>query len=143
LSYRTQTIIIANIVKKINQMIVGIGSDIVEHNTTKALNWDSDEAVRQRIFSAEELSICNTEKVIKFLSGRFAAKEAVLKCIGTGMQEGISLKDIQILSDNHGKPVIKLIGQIKIISNKRGINLWHVSITHSSNHSVAFVIAES
>jgi len=124
-------------------MIIGMGCDIVEHKRTKALKWDIDKTVQQRIFSAEEMKLYKTEKAIRFLSGRFAAKEAVLKCIGTGMIDTISLKDIKILSDNLGKPVVKLAGSIKKISNTRGIKLWHISITHSSSNSVAFVIAES
>ncbi|MCU7549819.1 holo-ACP synthase [Chitinophagaceae bacterium LB-8] len=124
-------------------MIVGIGCDIVEHRITEQLEWHSDTKVLKRIFSTQELDLYDKEKSSRFLAGRFAAKEAVLKCIGTGMQDGISLLDIQILPNSLGKPYINLTGQIKIISDEMGINLWHISITHSSNNSVAFVIAES
>jgi holo-[acyl-carrier protein] synthase len=126
-------------------MIIGIGCDIVEHSVTEQLKWHLDLKTRQRFFSLQEIDLHRNRinASVKFLSGRFAAKEAVLKCIGTGMEDGISLTDIEILSDKRGKPTIILKGDIKNISEEIGINLWHVSITHSSSCSMAFVIAES
>jgi holo-[acyl-carrier protein] synthase len=124
-------------------MIVGIGCDIVDHSTTEQLEWESDPKALQRIFSQPELNLYYKKRNLKFLAGRFAAKEAVLKCIGTGMRDGISLTDIQILPDHLEKPIIKLTGEVEKISDQMSINLWHVSITHSLNCSIAFVIAES
>lgn len=124
-------------------MIIGIGCDIVEHNITKELKWDTNEELLLRIFSQNEMDLFIDQKTIKFISGRFAAKEAVLKCLGTGMQDGISLKEIQILKSESGKPIIELSGDVKEISNNIGVSVWHISITHSKGYSVAFVIAES
>lgn len=123
-------------------MIKGIGCDIVEHAITAKLKWESDIDLLRRIFSEKELVIYESKKSIKFLCGRFAAKEAVVKCLGTGMQDGISLSDIQILQGETGKAEIELLGKIKNISDEFHINLWHISITHSTSFSMAFVIAE-
>jgi holo-[acyl-carrier protein] synthase len=123
-------------------MIVGVGCDLVEHRITEQLGWESDEGLLNRIFSSEELDLYHTKKKVDFLSGRFAAKEAVLKCLGTGMQDGISLTDIHVLQSNMGQPKIELSGEPKKISDKMGIFLWHVSISHSTSHSLAFVVAE-
>jgi holo-[acyl-carrier protein] synthase len=123
-------------------MIIGIGCDIVEHQLTKQLNWEADMELLKGSFSPGELELYHTKKTTRFLSGRFAAKEAVLKCLGTGMHDGISLASIEILQNEIGKPEVKLSGEVKRISNKLGINLWHVSITHSTGHSMAFVVAE-
>ena len=123
-------------------MIIGIGCDIVEHNTTKLLKWESDSNLLHRIFSTKELELYNIQKKTEFIAGRFAAKEAVLKCLGTGMRDGISLPDIQILRLENGKPIVKLGGDVKEISDKLGIGSWHISITHTTNYSYAFVIAE-
>jgi len=123
-------------------MIVGIGCDIVEHDTTTNLNWGSDSSIQKRIFSQKELEIYSYKTDIKFLAGRFAAKEAILKCLGTGMQDGIALPDIQIIQSDNGKPLIEPQGKFKLISDAMGISTWHISIAHSSNHSVAFAIAE-
>lgn len=123
-------------------MIIGIGCDIVEHNEIINLNWGPDIAIQKRIFTKKELEIYSRKKEITFLAGRFAAKEAVLKCLGTGMQDGIALTDIQVLQSKSGKPLIELFDETKRIADKIQVNFWHLSITHSTNHSIAFVIAE-
>lgn len=124
-------------------MIIGIGCDMVDHNETELLQWETDKETLHRIFSRQELNLYHEKRTLKFLAGRFAAKEAVLKCVGTGMQDGISLRDIQITCSDFERPAIQLEGQIKKISDSLGISSWHVSITHTTNYSVAFVIAET
>lgn len=123
-------------------MIVGIGCDIVEHLTTERLNWESDTSLLKRIFSPMEIELYNSDKSIKFIAGRYAAKEAVLKCLGTGIYDGISLAHIQILRSSDGKPTIELFGSVKKVCDSMEINLWHITITHASDCSVAFVVAE-
>lgn len=123
-------------------MIIGIGCDIVDHEVSKKLNWGTDFSVLQRIFSKRELYILSS-KELKFLSGRFAAKEAVVKCLGKGMYDGIALSDIHILQTEDSCPLIELSGEVKNLSERLKINRWHVSITHCSQYSMAYVIAES
>jgi holo-[acyl-carrier protein] synthase len=126
-------------------MIIGIGCDLVEHSITEQLKWDSDPEMLHRFFSLSELEFynnTNTNKTVRFISGRFAVKEAVLKCIGTGMRDGISLTEINVFQEKTGAPKISLVGEVKKISDEKGISLWHVSITHSPSYSCAFVIAE-
>ena len=124
-------------------MIIGIGCDIVNHERVKKLNWSSDSDVQHHILSDEEYQLYQKAKDIKFIAGRFAAKEAVVKCLGTGMEDGISLTNIQILQTIEGAPKIVVTGpEIELIKQK-GIESWHVSISHSVGFSVAFVIAEA
>jgi len=123
-------------------MIVGIGCDVVDHNQTKELDWDSDTKLQNRILTQIEIEVYNKNRTLEFIIGRFAAKEAVLKCLGTGMIDGISLKDIQINRLENGKPEVELFGEARTISENMGINSWYISISHSSNHSFAFVVAE-
>lgn len=123
-------------------MIVGIGCDIIENEITKILDWESNISTLNRIFSKRELDIYLPKRDNKFLRGRFAAKEAIVKCLGTGMRDGMSLSDIQILSSEKGQPVIELSGDIKIISDNMKINLWHITISHSDKFTMAFVVAE-
>lgn len=124
-------------------MIIGIGCDIVEHQEAQKLKWDSNSTVQKRIFSKKELEIYSSSNSIKFLCGRFAAKEAILKCLGTGMEDGIALSDVQILKSESGKPYAQLQGNVLRISEKLGIKFWHITITHSLNFSMAHVVAES
>lgn len=123
-------------------MIIGIGCDIVEHALTEKLNWLTNIEVQQRIFSQRELELYSVNKTVKFLAGRFAAKEAILKSLGTGMEDGLLLTSIQILQTKNGKPTVTLDGEVKRISDLMQINFWHVSISHTTNYSYAFVIAE-
>lgn len=123
-------------------MIIGIGCDIVEHEISKSLKWDSDISILRRIFSEVEINIYYANNDLNFLSGRFAAKEAVLKSLGMGMQDGIALPDIQILQTREGTPVIMLSGKVKEVSDEKCVISWNISITYSANYSLAFVIAE-
>ena len=123
-------------------MIIGIGCDIVDHKLAKKLNWTADDNFINRVFSFQEKETYNKNKKVSFLTGRFAAKEAVLKCLGTGMYDGLSLKDIEIIQLENGQPKIQLKGEVRKISNKLGINKWFISISHSLTSSIAKVIAE-
>ena len=123
-------------------MIIGIGCDVVEHDITVNLGWTSNSRTLQRVFSSKELKLYEVNKTDKFLSGRFAAKEAILKCLGTGMKDGIALNDIQILQTHQGGPFILLKGQVKKIAEQKGIDTWHISISHSLSTSFSFVVAE-
>ena len=122
--------------------IIGIGCDITSHEVTDRLNWNSDKGVLERIFSKSEIDLYKENSSITFLCGRFAAKEALLKSIGTGMEDGISLKDIEVIRLPNGQPTIKVTGRVKEIADSLGINNWQVSISHSDKSSIAFIIAE-
>jgi holo-[acyl-carrier protein] synthase len=123
-------------------MVIGVGCDIVGHQLTGDLNWATNTSVQNRIFSNKELAIYQANKEISFLAGRFAAKEAVLKCLGTGMQDGISLTEIEVIKNDLGKPILTLSGQVKELSDNKGINNWQISISHCSEHSMAIALAE-
>jgi holo-[acyl-carrier-protein] synthase len=125
-------------------MIIGIGTDIVEHaQNAKLLTFDELGRFPDRILSENEASIYKQKPTIAFISGRFAAKEAVLKALGIGMYDSISLKNIEIKTTKHGKPTVALSGEIKIVAEDMNVKKWHLSISHSENFSIAIAIAES
>ena len=124
-------------------MIIGVGCDIVDHLQAMQLEWDSDSHAQNRIFSDAEMNLYKQNNNIHFLAGRFAVKESVLKCLKTGMVDGISLTEIEILKGSSGDPEIKLSGQVKLLAGKLGINTWHVSISHGADKTIAYVIAET
>ena len=124
-------------------MIIGIGSDTVEHGVIQKLKWDIDLHLQKRIFSLQELNLYATNSTIAFLAGRFAVKEAVLKCLGLGMEDGVSLTDIQTLKLKNGCPILKVEGETNKIALKMNIDTCHISLSHTSNLSIAFVVAES
>lgn len=122
-------------------MLISIGCDIAEHDIAEKLNWRTDLKMRSRIFTTIELNQCNSSEEIQFLCGRFAAKEAVLKCLGTGFQDGISPTEIEIIKSESGLPKISLYGNTAIKAEELNIQIWHVSISHSTNYSIAIVTA--
>ncbi len=122
-------------------MILGIGCDITEHNIARKFNWDKDTALQHSIFSESELSLSHNNRMIEFLCGRFAAKEAVAKCLKTGFSDRCSAHEIEILSSESGVPFIKLSGNTKKFANEIGVGEWQVSISHSRDYSISFVIA--
>lgn len=124
-------------------MIVGIGCDIVNHERVEKLNWSSDLNVQRHMLSDDEFLLYQKTNNIKFIAGRFAAKEAVLKCLGTGMVDGISLTNIQILQTVEGQPQIVISGPEADLVKQKGIGSWHVSISHTVGFSMAVVVAES
>ncbi len=122
-------------------MIIGIGSDIVsvEHiaNCYKKQSW----AFVHRILGKLELDYFaqisdNRAMSVSYLARRFAAKEAALKALGTGITPEMDLRDVQILNDFKGKPELRI--------EKPGLfpNRAHVTITDNHRDVVAFVILE-
>lgn len=77
------------------------------------------------------------------LAGRFAAKEAVLKMLGTGWRGKIAWTDIEILNNQFGQPQVKLSGEVKKIASRLGVEEVSLSITHTANFVIASAVARS
>ncbi len=121
-------------------MIIGIGVDIVEIERFKRLTERWGERLLNRIFTQREIDYCLSKKnPYQHLAGRFAAKEAVSKAISTGWSGIFRWKDVEVLNDERGKPVVIVYNQLKERFNSC---LFHVSISHSLNYAVSFVIIE-
>lgn len=121
-------------------MISGIGIDIVEIDRFQASIERFGERFYHKIFSPNELQYCQ-KKVnwIESLAVRWAAKEAFSKAIGTGWRKPFHWKDIEIVNDQAGKPFISLKGELVNLSKNKMI---HLSLSHSKNNAIAFVIIE-
>lgn len=116
-------------------MIIGIGIDIIELSRVQEIINNQPRFVDRILTPAEKevyVTLTNHRKV-EFLAGRFSAKEAFSKAIGTGIGKEVSFQDISILSDELGKPVMKCVGEHRFI---------HVSISHSQHYAVSQVIIE-
>jgi holo-[acyl-carrier protein] synthase len=95
-----------------------------------------------RVFTASEQKYAsvNPKRYYEHLAGRFAAKEAVLKVLGTGWRGGIAWTDIEVVRDPSGQPRIALTGECARIAGEIGIARWHVSISHIETHATASAI---
>ena len=85
-----------------------------------------------RCFTPSEQDYCSRspKRYYEHLAGRFAAKEAVLKVLGTGWRGGIQWTDVEVLKEPSGQPRIRLTGECRRIADELGIVSWHVSISH-------------
>ncbi len=122
--------------------IIGNGVDIVDNK--RILKAIKNENFINRIFSKEEIYLSkNYKNKVNYFAKRFAAKEAFLKAIGTGLRGGTKFKEISVINNHLGKPSLNISNKITSIIRKkfRIKNFYiHVSLSDEKKHSIAFVI---
>lgn len=124
-------------------MIVAIGVDSIEIARIRRLLGDGGRFAA-RIFTAAERGYCEGRSdPAESFAARFCAKEAVMKCLGTGWNHGVRFVDIEVLRDAAGRPSLALAGLAARTAEGLGIRRWHLSMTHTDAAATAFVIAES
>ena len=122
-------------------MIIGIGCDIIEINRVeKAVQSDS---FKKRVFTEAEIAYCESRGKQQFASfaARFAAKEAVLKALGTGLRGG-ELVELEVLNDELGCPQMSLRGYHEELAKSKGVGKIHVTLSHSKDSAMAYVVLE-
>lgn len=123
-----------------NQMIQGIGTDIIEVKRIEQSIQRYGQRFLDRIYTAEEQAYCLKHRDSgRHLAGRFAAKEAVVKALGTGLRGIVGWLDIEIVNDSFGKPDVKLSHRL---SEMAGASTFHITISHCHDYAVAFAIRE-
>ena len=122
--------------------ILGHGIDIVETSRIRALVENHADHFLDRVFTRAEQTYCskNPKRYFEHLAGRFAAKEAVLKVLGTGWRGGIAWTDVEVTKESSGQPKIVLTGECERIARELGISRWHISISHIETHATASAI---
>jgi len=125
-------------------MIVGIGIDHVEMAKFKADVESNQPDFVARIFTDSEIAYArNTDDYLQRLAGRFAAKEAALKALGTGWTPEVDWKQIEIRNDPSGRPRITLTGRAAELATAAGAKNFFVSISHSPHLATAHVVIET
>ena len=124
--------------------ILGHGIDIVETARIRDMVERHGQHFLDRVFTAAEQAYCrlNPKRFAEHLAGRFAAKEAVLKVLGTGWRGGIAWTDVEVIRADSGQPTLRLTGESARIAAERGITRWHISISHIETHATASAIGE-
>ena len=124
-------------------MIVGLGIDIAEIGRVKAAIERYGEHFLHRVFTAAEIDYCESYRNrFERYAGRFAAKEAAMKALGTGWRRGIRWVDIEVVRESSGKPTLRLGGEAGNRAEKLGVKNIVLSITHSADTALAEVIFE-
>jgi holo-[acyl-carrier protein] synthase len=123
--------------------ILGTGIDIVEVLRIAQMIEKHGELFITRVYTDHEIEYCSARKAAtQHYAGRWAAKEAVLKALGTGWRRGISWRDIEIRNDAKGAPTVQLRGGARDVMTAAHIAKLHVTISHCRNFAVAYVVAE-
>ncbi len=121
--------------------VIGIGTDIIECLRIARMIERHGELFINRVYTPHEIAYCRERKqATQHYAGRWAAKEAVLKAIGTGWKKGISWRDIEVHNIIGGKPIITLRGGARKVSNELGIDEMQISISHCRSHAVAYAL---
>ncbi|MHC5097784.1 MAG: holo-ACP synthase [Planctomycetota bacterium] len=122
--------------------IIAHGIDLVDFGRIEKMLEKHPKRFLDRVFTPTEQSDAdNTRNRIEKLAGRFAAKEAVMKLIGTGWRDGIAWTDIEVVNNPLGQPIVTVTGKVKELVNEKGIEQITLSITHTSNFAIASAVA--
>jgi holo-[acyl-carrier protein] synthase len=123
-------------------MILGLGTDIVEIVRIGEMIERHGELFLQRVYTEDEIKYCQRHKeALQHYAGRWAAKEAVMKTLGTGFTKGVGWKDIRVGKTKMGKPIIELVGGAKRVAELLGIDEVLITISHCRAYATATAVA--
>jgi len=120
------------------------GVDLIEITRVERMLTRYSDRFLERVFTPAEILYCRARPAE--LAARFAAKEAVAKALGVGVRmiarDGINWQDAEIIGDARGKPLVRLYGRAAERADELGLTEWAVSLSHTREHAVAFVVAQ-
>ena len=123
-------------------MILGIGTDIIKVERIQK-SMEANPRFAEKLFTPAEIEYCEA-RASKYQSyaARFAAKEAVMKALGTGWNGEVNWIDIEVVTSEKGSPTINLTGGAKDLADKLKVNNICLSLAHEKGYALAFVILE-
>ncbi len=125
-------------------MIRGTGTDIIEIERIRKLHEKQGQAFLDKCFTSAEIAYCLSKKnSAESFAARFAAKEAVMKALGSGWGEGVAFSNIELVRSASGAPKIVLHRTALEYAQRAGIGRIHISISHCKEYAVAFAVAEA
>lgn len=126
-------------------MIVGLGTDLVDHERIRKIYARYDRAFLQKVFAEDEIQYCiRFRDPVPCLAARFAVKEAAIKALSVNRNTpSVRYKDFFLQGRESGKKELILTGNAKKIAQSRGIQKVHVSLSHVKEYSSAVVIYET
>ncbi len=120
------------------------GIDMIEIARVERALARYGERFLERVFTPVEILYCRARP--PELAARFAAKEAVAKALGVGMRmmarDGVHWRDVEVIGDRRGKPLVRLSGRAAARADELGLTEWAVSLSHTREHAIAFVVAQ-
>jgi holo-[acyl-carrier protein] synthase len=122
--------------------ILGVGLDVVELERVARIHARHGDAFVRRFCHPEEVQARTGERLVQHLGGLFAAKEAVLKALGTGWAEGLGFLQVRIERAAGGRPAVRLEGAAGALARRLGVEIVHLSITHETRWAAAVAVLE-
>ena len=120
------------------------GVDLIEIARVERILARYGDRFLERVFTPAEVLYCRAR--LPELAARFAAKEAVAKALGVGVRmiarDGVRWRDVEVTGDARGKPLIRLYGRAAERAAELGLTEWAVSLSHTREHAIAFVVAQ-
>jgi holo-[acyl-carrier protein] synthase len=124
-------------------MIVGMGIDVAEVQRIREVFKSQGERFVRRVYTEAEAVYCDQFKnKYERYAGRFAAKEAAMKALGTGWSRGVRWVDVEVMRQRGGRPTLVLHGEARKIADRLGVKHIAISITHTAEQAFAQVIFE-
>ena len=124
-------------------MIIGMGTDLIAVQRIKKIYQRHPQRFLERTYHPEEQAYCLKAKdPAERLAARWAAKEAVMKALGTGWAQGIQFPHIAILHTESGAPCVQLFHQTAMYAEQQHIKQWWISMSHADGFAIATAIAE-
>jgi len=124
-------------------MILGVGLDVVETKRLEQALAAHGRRFEERVYTSAELAACaQRNDRAQALAGRFAAKEAFLKALGTGSARGLSFRQVEVVSGEGSRPALRLTGAAAAEAERRGVRHIHCSLSHQPGLAAAVVILE-
>ena len=122
--------------------IIAHGIDLVDFGRIEQMLEKHPQRFLDRVFTPTEQAAAERVKNrIEKLAGRFAAKEAVMKLIGTGWRDGVAWTDIEVINNPLGQPIVNISGKVQALAEEKGIEQITLSITHTANFALASAVA--
>lgn len=126
-----------------DRLIIGMGVDLAEVERIQAAIERHGETFLKRVYTLKEREYCEQFKnKYERYAGRFAAKEATMKALGTGWGRGVRWVDLEVVRERGGKPSVALAGEAGKIAERMGVKNIALSITHTATMALAQVIFE-
>jgi holo-[acyl-carrier protein] synthase len=124
-------------------VILGIGVDLVHIPRIRQAIERWQERFLDRVFTADEVAYARRRRdPAEHLAARFAAKEATLKALGTGLSMGIRWREVEVRRARGERPRVALSGRLADVGAARGVRVLHLSLTHDGDYAMAQVLAE-
>ena len=123
-------------------MIYGIGVDLIEIDRIKQAIERNGQRFIDRVYTVEEQAYCSQRPSYACYAARFTAKEAFLKAMGTGLRRGMNWRDIEVYTDDLGKPYLRIHGYLQERCQTERLQRIHLSLSHSTAYAIAQVVIE-